>query len=354
MVLRMLRLSAGRAGRTAAAVAAASAAGRRAQATRGLAAASAASAASTVPALLAAAVKANPLKDAAKFYGSDLRAEDLAALPEDSGLPLKGVKLWTYRDLQSHVGALSAGLHEAGFAAGDKVVACLPPGSPEYVVLLLAAAESGITVVAVDPPNNIAAVDVEPIQAALTKYKPRAIFVWHGYHTASAVSQGEGSLVSALFPTAAEEDSRGMAGFVPASGVPASSPDHPALEFIVHTGSAHVRGAIAFKSLLVYNEDAPKSIGSASSTVFVEANTGREVTQKSLVNDAKSVGARLGLVSDPYEKNGKLIVRPESSSQAAAATLSALMHGTLLISPGMFADNDSLTSVIEGENALLA
>jgi AMP-binding enzyme len=278
--------------------------------------------------VLAAAAAANPLKDAAKFYRSAVSAEDEAAAPADAGLPTKGVDLWTYRDLAAHARALAVGLCEAGLVAGDRLVVALPPESQEYLTLLLAAADCGVTVVAVGPPAKGAAVDVGVVRAALEKYQPRALIVWHAYYAADG---GGGSVLDALFPGAVATDAAGVEGMVPITGRPAASEEHPYLQYVVHTSDAHVRGAMSFKSLLVYSDAQPASRGLPSSVVLVEAATGRELTQSALLAEAKTTGAKLKLVSDVYSKNGKLLLRPEASVEAAATAVSALMHGTLLI-----------------------
>jgi AMP-binding enzyme len=295
--------------------------------------------------MLAAAAAGSPLKDAVKFYGAAATAAGEAAAPADAGLPSKGVELWTFRDVDVRSRALAAGLGEAGFTAGDKIAVCLPPESQEYITLLLAAVNCGVTIVAVDPPASTAAVDVSAILKALSDHKPRALFVWHGYRAAG----GGGALVPAIFPKAAAADAAGTAGLVPISGRPISSAEHPYLRCVVHTGDEHVRGATAFKSLLVYSDSAPVSKGSASSTVLVEAATGRELTQRALLADARTVGEKLKLVSDVYAKNGRVVLRPSASLEAASAVVSALMHESLLIT----STAARTTATAEAEQALV-
>lgn len=306
--------------------------------------------AQSVPAILAAAAAASPLKDAAKFYRSAVSAADEAAAPADAGLPSKGVDLWTYRDLASHARALAVGLAEAGLAAGDRVVVCLPPESQEYITLLLSAADCGITVVAVAPPAAGGAADVAAIGAALKKYEPRALLLYHGYRAAGEGGSGSGGLVGALFPGAADADAAGIAGMVPVSGRPMVSETHPYLQYVVHTSDEHVRGAMPFRSLLVYSDSPPASHGAPGSVVLIEAASGREVTQSALLADAKAAGEKLQLVSDVYSKNGKLLLRPEASVEAAAKAVSALMHETLLIT----SDAGQQSNAAEIENSLVA
>jgi AMP-binding enzyme len=315
-------------------------------------------AATSVPAVLAAVSAASPFKDAAKFYGSSSDLLAAAAPSDGAAAPPRGVSLWTYRDLNKHVCALAAGLADAGFAEGHKIAVYLPPGSQEYVTLLLAAANAGVTIVSIEPPANPAAVDVAPIRAALNKYQPQALVLWHGYKTADAgdsTSTSEShSILAALAPSAATDDSRGRSGFSRVTGRPIVAPDFPALTCVVHTGDEHVRGAIAFKSLLNYgtSERAPSS--SASSVVLVEAASGKALTHGELLRLARENGAKLGLVSDPYGKTGKLVLRPASCSATVTSVVSALMHESLFILPGLSSDANRCKSVAEAENAVVA
>lgn len=296
----------------------------------------------SVSALITSAVAASPLKDAAKFYGTSSAASAEAALPADAGLPSKGISLWTFSDLSSHTRALATGLSEAGLVPGDKLLVCLPPQTQEYISLVLAAADSGITLVALAPPDALAAVDVDPIVEALKKYAPRGVVLWHGYR-----ANGKG-LVEALFPDAGVRDARGLAGLGKLTGRPLES-DFPGLDYVVHTSDAHIRGAVSFKSLLVYSGAGAKSGAGGDRTVLVEAGSGREVTHSALLEDARKLGKKLDLVSDVYARNGKIVLRPMASVEAAAGAVSALMHESLLISTSA----DDATATAKVENALV-
>jgi AMP-binding enzyme len=312
----------------------------------------------SVPAILAAARAANPVKDAIKFYGVSTTAAAIAAESDPLAPPGDGVALWSYRDVDSHVNALVAGMTEAGFRSGDKILVFVPAGTPEYVSLVLAAADLGITVVALGAPANPKAVDVASVRAALERYEPSALFLWHGYKTVDAedsiFSDGRNSIVSALEPAASANDARGLAGFFRVTGRPFESSKFPSVKYIVHTGDTHIRGAIAFKSLLLYTDAPRKSRGGSDHVLLVEAGSGSEITQSDLLRGAKEVGARLELSSDPYSKNGKLVVRSDPTPAVATAVVSALMHETLVISPGMFNEPERSASTAETENALLA
>lgn len=302
----------------------------------------------SVAALITSAAAANPLKDAAKFYGTSSAMSAEAALPADSGLPSKGISLWTFSDLSSHTRALATGLSEAGLVPGDKLLVCLPPQTQEYVSLVLAAADSGITLVALAPPDAPAAADVDPIVEALKKYAPRGVVLWHGYR-----ASGKG-LVEALFPDAGMRDARGLAGLGKLTGLPLES-DFPGLDYVVHTSDAHIRGAVSFKSLLVYSGAETKGGAEAKSgaggdrTVLVEAGSGREVSHSALLEDARKLGKKLDLVSDVYARNGKVVLRPMASVEAAAGAVSALMHESLLINTSV----DDATATAKVENALV-
>eukprot|EP00171_Calliarthron_tuberculosum_P015471 IDg15471t1 len=105
--------------------------------TRKLATAAAVHQAESVSGILSSASRTQPLKDAVKFYveGAD-------------------PTIWSYRDLDSNVSALSSGLQALGYGVGDKMLAWLPTGSPEYAALVLAAANVGATVVTIAPPAD--------------------------------------------------------------------------------------------------------------------------------------------------------------------------------------------------------
>jgi acyl-CoA synthetase (AMP-forming)/AMP-acid ligase II len=313
--------------------------------------------ATSVPGLLAAARAASPMKDAIKFYGVSTSAAAVLAASDPLAPASDSIALWSYRDVDTHVRALATGMSEAGFHSGDKIVSLMPCGTPEYVSLVLAAADLGMTVVALELPVNPKAVDVASIRAAVDAHKAKALFIWHGFKTEGAedglFGTGENSIVSALAPSAAADDARGRSGFLRVTGRPLAIPDMPSLGYIVHTGDAHIRGAIAFKSLLCYSDAPRKSSGSSDNVVLVEAPSGKQVTHSELLHGAKEIGARLQLSSDPYAKNGKLVVRSDPTSAVATALVSALMHETLMISPGLFNEADKTATAAAAEEALL-
>lgn len=327
---------------------------------RSLSASAPYSAAGSVGEVIAAASSANPLKDAIKFY--KLRSvESLAvatAAPASEVAP-DGVELWTYRDVESHVTALSAGLSEIGFDQGDRILTLLPPGSEEYLALVLAAARSGITIVALDPPADGKAVDVAPIRAALEKYQPKGFVLWHAYATDSSedtvFSSGENSILAALAPSVQAEDARGLRALSRASARPFESSDYPFLKCVAHTGEGHVRGAITFKSMLVYSgdRDAMPLTSTSASTVLVEASNGKQIAHGELLAQAKDVGSQLGLSDDPTSKAGRVVVTPSTSVKGVTAVVSALLHESLLISPGLATTSETSSSTASAEDAVL-
>lgn len=314
---------------------------------------------SSVFAVLANARSSQPLKDAAKFYGDNA---DIFARPGNPGTvtdgsSLREITLWSYNDLEKHVRALASGLTDIGISHGHKVAVLLPPGSQEYIATLLAAADLGVTVVALEPPSNPKATNDSEIKQAFEKYHPEAFILWHDYKTAdtedSIYSTGANSVISALCPSLVTDDSRGTSGFTRITGRPLSYPEFPHLKWVIHTGDAHIRGAISFKSLLVYNGSSISGCPSASNVALIEASTGRQVSVGNLFEEAQKLGKELQLTDDPYVKAGKMVVRPEASVEAAAALMSALTHETLLISAGCINAPDRSAKAAELENALL-
>jgi acyl-CoA synthetase (AMP-forming)/AMP-acid ligase II len=314
--------------------------------------------ATSVHAVLAAASASSPLKDAAKFYGPSDEVAGPSASSDGTSPLSNGVDLWTYRELYTHVGALAAGLTEVGFTAGNKIATCMPSGSQEYITLVLAASEVGVTVVAIEPPANPSAVDTAPIRAALDKFQPRALVLWHAYKTTvadkSTVSSRSTSILSALAPSPLSDETLGLASFSRMTERPVKLEEYPSLDYVIHTGEEHIRGAIAFKSLLNYSTSERVPTSSPSDVVLIEAASGSKLTHGDLMSGAQEIGSKLSLVSDPYSKNGKIVLKPEPSSAAATAVVSAVMHEALVISTGFSSNFERCASAAEAENALIA
>lgn len=297
------------------------------------------STATTIPSLLTKLSTTKPLKDAVKF---------IRPLPEKPSI-------WTNRELLTHVSALTAGLHELNYTPSDQILTLLSPGSQEFSVLLLAAANLNLSVVALSPPPDPNQVSVDDISAALQKYRPRALFLGKEFAPVAAEHGDEDAivatvnpLVNALLPGVALEDARGLNGLVPLTGRPFASSKYPFLQHVVQTSDTNVRGTITFKSLLVYSGETPP-VQKSDAPLLVLAEDGVAVSAEKVLKAAKSLGKRIGLNADHTAKSGKLVVTPAVSEKSIVAVVSALMHEALWVCPG---EADSNT-VSQSENALV-
>lgn len=287
----------------------------------------------TIHGLLAAATAANPLKDAVKFIA-----------------PAKST-IWTYRELESHVSALATGLNHLGYS-NQTILALLPPSSPEYPILLLAAARVAANLIPIPPPADPASLDVHIIRDALGKHRPYALFVANEYYPTcdlddDGIVASVNPILHALDPEVALDDAAGRDGFVPLTGRPFRSRNFPFLKHVVHTGDTNMRASITFKSLLVYSGE---PIDSSAAEGPILTSDGAQLTEKRLIQQAHKLGEQLGLSSDHTTKEGKLVIKPGLGQSTATALVAALMHESLWVSPGT---QDS-TDVSSTENALVA
>ncbi len=336
---------------------AASRAAFRALATPRSFAAAAPHSAPTVAGILSSASKAQPLKDAVKFYDSD------------GGDPT----IWSYQELTSNVSALSSGLQALGYGPGSTIVVWLSPSSAEYTTLVLASANVGASLVAVPPPADPQKADVSVAAAALRdgarmfvfdasyravekKADPSAdssaSFHAHPYSTeeAKGVVAKRHSVLDALAPGVAENDAAGIRGFVETSGLPFQSSDMPNLEHVVHNGATNVRGALSFRSILAYNGKY-KPTAPANAPLVSSAVDGESLPGASAIQMAAQMGAELGLGSDHAEKSGKIVVKPDNPAAVAKAMIAAVMHESLYISPNVA--SDQIAQIAEREGALV-
>lgn len=304
---------------------------------RRLATASAIHQAKSVAEILSSAHRAQPLKDAVKFY-------------VDGADPT----IWSYRDLDSNVSALSSGMQALGYGPGDKVVAWLPTGSPEYAVLILAAANVGATVVSVAPPEDPNNASVVAVSDAVRAHAPRMLLFAYEFGVAEAVADdgivaATHPVLNAIAPGVSVADARGTSGFSPLSGKPFECESFPSLHHVVHTGDKNVRGSITFKSILAYN-GAYAPVAASTKAVVLSADDGKGISGVEAISEAAALGAKLELNNDHTSQKGKLIIAPSTAPSAATGMIAAVMHEALWISPG---SSDKLDSVAENENAVV-
>lgn len=289
----------------------------------------------TVAGILESATQAQPLKDAVKFY-------------EEDGEPT----IWSYRDLEANVSALSSGLQTLGYGTGDKIAAWLPNGSAEYAVLVLAAANVGVTVVSVAPPVDPLNAEVGPLADLVLKHGARMLLFSHSFGVAGAPAD-DGAVaathpvLNAVAPGVSAADAAGLAGMAPLSGKPFVCDDLPSLQHVVHTGEKNIRGAITFKSLLSYN-GAFQRVAASAEPMVLSAENGNGISGGDAITEAVALGNKMELTADHASKNGKIVIAPSPAPSTAAAMIAAVMHESLWISPG---SKDKLESVAESENA---
>lgn len=289
--------------------------------------------------ILASAAAAQPLKDAVKFYGATADT----------------TSIWSYRDLERHVSALTSGLQELGYGPGDKIVAWLPGGSAEYAATVLAAANAGVTLVSVAAPADPLAANVSGVADAVRAHRPKMLLFAHEFRVDAAPDTGvvaqTHSVLDALAPGAGVADARGRNGFSPLSGEPFVHDALPGVMHVVHTGEAHVRGAVTFRSLMAYNGQAV-SVAPQGTPAVVKAEDGKAVSGVEAIKAAEELGGKLGLGNDHGQKTGKLVIRPSNAPSAATAMLAAVMHESLWISPGADGSKDKIDELCTVENAL--
>lgn len=312
-------------------------------------------AAPTVAGILSSASKAQPLKDAVKFYDSD------------GGDP----SIWSYQELASNVSALSSGLQALGYGPGSTIVSWLSSSSPEYATLVLASANVGATLVAVPPPTDPLKADVSVAASALrdgarmfvfdasfraiekktAPESPVDLFApLYSTDEAKGVVAKRHSILDELAPGVSENDATGTRGFAEMSGLPFHSAEMPDLEHVVHTGSTHVRGALSFRSILAYNGKYTP-VAPANAPLVRSATNGDTLPGASAIKLAEKMGAELGLGSDHTEKTGKIVVKPDNPAEVAKAMIAAVMYESLYISPNVA--GEGIAQVAEREGALL-
>lgn len=279
----------------------------------------------TIASVVSTASESSPLKDAVKFINPDAKSV-----------------VWTYRELSRHVDALASGFRHLSYSPGDKIVTALPPYAPEYAVLLLAAARLGLTLVPVPTPTANNSFDVASLEQALSHHHPKALIISHELSVAAADQSASDDraisttnpVLSALDPSLAIRDSAGLSGFAPLTGRSAYSSRFPSIRHFVHTGDKNTRAAISFRSLFVY--DGPPSVKEGlASLPYLAGNqvSSGVVTQADLLKSAQETSKKLSLNPDHSQKNGKVVIRPEHSKEAASTVIAALMRQALWLSP---------------------
>lgn len=311
--------------------------------------------ASAVSEILSSAAATNPLKDAVKFYSADGTFTG-ATTPGASEDP----DIWTYFQLNANVDALTAGLQTLGYGKGDTILVWLPYTSPEYLTLVLAVANTGSTLMTIAPPADPNNVDMETVKAALEKAAPKMFIFDQSYQTTSDVSDVSdisdkkiskvSSVLEKLVPEISTADSAGYSGFSPLSGRSFVSTKYPSISHVVHTDSAHIRGAITFKSILSYSGAQKPAVKSSKSSYIVASDTGNSSSTKEAISSAAAMGAAHNLSADQASKTGKIVVTPSHTPESATAIIAAIMHETLWIMP---ADANQASEIAETENATL-
>ncbi|CAN8069671.1 unnamed protein product [Agarophyton chilense] len=284
--------------------------------------------------LLRAASTANPLKDAVKFMGfGDAKAT-----------------VWTYSQLLSHVNALSTGLANLNFSPNDAIMTLLPPHSPEYAVLLLAASQIGASVVPLPIPPDPQNVDIAALKAALNEHRPAALFLHASCSVAENVDAtrifaSSNPIVNALDPSISHNDAAGLLGFVPLTGRPFHSSEFPFLRHIVSTDDVNARGITTFRSLLVYSGESPAVATDGPLLVTSAGNA----SQSQLIGNAQKLCSTLNISSDHTTKQGKIVTKPELGVKSATSLVATIMKHALWVAS---ADHD-VKEVAETENALV-
>ncbi|KAI0567155.1 AMP-binding enzyme [Gracilaria domingensis] len=293
-----------------------------------------ASSPSTIGQLLYAASAANPLKDAVKFMGyGDAHAT-----------------VWTYSQLLSHVSALSTGLSHLNYSPNDAIMTLLPPDSPEYSVLLLAASQIGASVIPLPVPANPQDVDIDELKAALNEHRPTALFIHSGYSVAedadaSRIFAASNPIVNALDPSISLNDAAGLLGFVPLTGRPFQSAQFPFLRHIVSTGDVNARGIITFRSLLVYSGESP-AVATDAALLVTPAG---KASQSELIGGAEQLCSSLKISSDHTAKEGKIVTNPDLTIKSATSLVATIMKHALWVTT---AERD-VKEVAATENALI-
>lgn len=280
----------------------------------------------SIASVLESAQSAVPLKDAVKFVRPDAKST-----------------VWTFRELATHVNALASGLHSLRYGHANRIVTVLPPHSPEYAVLLLAAAQLRITLIAFPFPEANQNFRVDDLKTAIHKHEPAALVLSHEL----SVDVGEDAahddriviavnpVLNALDPGLALRETAGLAGCVPITGRSFSSAMFPSLRHVVHTGDQNVRSAITFRSLLLYDGARISHKASAAPPaplILRDDASGSAFLEADVLKQAVELGARLNLSSNHQDRNGKLVVKSDLSKDSASAAVAALIHHSLWLS----------------------
>ncbi|KAA8499597.1 hypothetical protein FVE85_7182 [Porphyridium purpureum] len=299
------------------------------------------SVAATVSSIVDLASGKKPLKDALKFYEST------------TGRAM----IWTYSATKKHTDAIASGLLELGYAKGDRIVAWLPWGSPEFVALALASARIGCVLVPVTPPVEKTNADMKEVVAALDVTSPRGFVFWHEYALSMtddsvwrAEENGFNPLAEKLFPDI-REDASGLKGITRLTGVPFSAARYPKLKHVVHTGSRNYRQLLCYKNLMVYNPT-PGALKAAeektsASDLFLEDADGKvSLTQADIIAESKKV-----FESIKNEHMGLVVPTSSSPQGVLVGLLAALGKETLCVFPGFASDATSTQKIAITEAA---
>lgn len=301
----------------------------------------------SISAILSSARKETPLKDAVKFVQPGTKS-----------------KVWTFHELSSHVDALASGLCSLGYKSGDRIMSAIAPHHPEYAVLLLAAARAKLTLVTIpmsssDDMEGTTPPSIDMLGKAILELKPVALFVPHETpsglsvkaHPDDRIVASVNPILHALDGDIALRDAAGLSGYVSVTGRSFHSPRFPSLRHVVHTGADNVRAAISFRSLLVYDgADVTSNDADVMVPLLVQhSDPDAGTTEADILKEAEDVGSRLSLSSDHGDKEGKLVVKPDLSKQAASGAIAALMRQSLWLC----AHPQSIDEIVAEENAIV-
>lgn len=311
----------------------------------------------SISAVLQSGTAAVPLKDAVKFVSPDAKST-----------------VWTFRELTTHVNALASGLRHLQYPTGSRIVTVLPAHSPEYAVLLMAAARARLTLIAYPYSNDSAPVNTSDLAAVISEHEPVCLVLADGLSVHAAPPTDASALddrviaavnpvLKALDPSLALRDAAGLAGCVPLTGRSLHSDVFPSLRHVVHTGVDNVRSAITFRSLLVYDDvgasKSPSVRGGEGSGIVPPLLVGggcgaagdrTAITEEDVLSQAVDIGDRLKLSANHGTRNGKIVVKGEASKQAASTAVAALLHHSLWLS----SHPDSVDQVSADENAIVS
>lgn len=214
---------------------------------------------------------------------------------------------------------------------------------------------------------------------AVRRSAAAAAIVWHGFALgegadpagadADADATAEATVVRSLVGAAvARADAAGVAGWVRSTGRPLPRLDQlPSLRAVIHTGPASVRGAVAFRNLLVYNPaPRPRPAGATAAAaadaaaadvpLLMPAASSAVVTNGEVVARGVAAADRLGLGGDHASPAGKVLLplAEAAPGDALAVVVAALLREALLVSPSYLPDAAEAARIAKEEGAVVA